>query len=57
MVITNDSTEAQQYTVQYEKTDGKLYVETFNLGTKQEKTIKDVKVDTWKLIKVAPVSS
>ena len=54
--VKNSSAEAQQYTIQYEDTDGKLHVETFDLPVAGTKTFTKVKADTWKVIKVGPVS-
>lgn len=55
--VKNSTSQAQQYTVQYEDTNGKLHVETFDLSVAGTKEFKDVKADTWKAIKVAPVTT
>lgn len=49
--------ETRQYTVQYEDSGGNTFVETFNLSPAGEKEFKNVKVGTWKVIKVGPVSA
>ncbi len=55
--VKNSSNQTQRYTVQYEDTNGKTFVETFELATSQEKDFKNVKAGTWKVLKVETVES
>jgi len=55
--VKNSTAQAQRYTVQYKDSNGKLHVETFDLTASETKTFKGVDADSWKVIKVAPVTS
>lgn len=54
--VKNSSSQTQRYTVQYEDTSGKTFVETFDLAPSLEKEFKNVKVDSWKVLKVESVT-